>query len=425
MIKKKQKAIIFIGFRHKKENIITAKKDGYKTILLTRKTFPGAEGLFDEIIENNILETSIINKIIPYLRGKYSIKGILSNYEHYVVVRSYLAEHFGLPSTSVYGACCSRNKAMQRHAFKFMNENINHRIVKTEKQAEKAFYTLKEDVFLKSIAGIKSRLIFHIKSKNELKKAFKKLLSKTSKLDEDLYNDFNYCNFNFEYPDPRTTFLIEKAEYGDQLTISSFAGSYKIWHTPSACDVYQASRIGRNDSFLAFRITPSKFSEELINRAKRVTETAAQILGLKFCPIFCELIINKRGEIKIVEIASRMGGYRPLMYKNAYGIDLNKLTVETVIGEKIEIIDNLKEYVSMCEIFPQKKGKFKKIQGMKILNKDSDISDMEIMAKTNDKVGLAKNNHPPCLRFLIHGKTYNEVYEKSVRYQKILKVELR
>ena len=130
---KKPKALIFIGFRHKKGSIITAKEEGYKTILLTRYVPKDAKALFDLIIEDNILDPNVITKkIIPKIKENYKIKGIISNYEHYVVSRSYIAEFFNVPSTTVYGACCSRNKAMQRHALKFMEENIKYKIIKTE-----------------------------------------------------------------------------------------------------------------------------------------------------------------------------------------------------------------------------------------------------------------------------------------------------
>lgn len=245
-MKTKAKAILFIGFRHKKEAVLTAKAEGYTVILLTRKADPITHELFDQVIEDNILSTEVMDRIIPDLKNVYRIKGIISNYEHYVVPRSYLAERFSLPSCSVYSACCTRSKAMQRNALKFMSENIDFRIVKTERQALNAFKSLGKNIFLKSIAGIKSRYIFHVESEKELTDSYKKITSQSKELDEDLYNDFNYCDFNFHYPDPKSTFLVEKAEKGRQVTISSLAANLTIWHAPSACDIYTAEHIDRN-----------------------------------------------------------------------------------------------------------------------------------------------------------------------------------
>lgn len=423
MKQKKQKAIIFIGFRHKTESIVTAKEEGFKTILLTRKILPKAKELFDVVIEDNILDSEVVDEIVPQLKKKYRIKGIISNYEHYVVVRSYLAERFNMPSTSVYGAACSRNKAMQRHAFKFMKENVPHRIVKTEKQAASAFKKLGGDIFLKSVAGIKSRLVFHIDSENELKKAFEKIRETTEeKLDEDLYNDYEYFNFDFDYPDPKTTLVAEQAIKGTQITISSLASNYTIWHAPSACDIYPASHIGRKDSFLAFRILPSKLAPEVIKKAKKTTSTASRILGLRYCPIFAEFMITPENEVKIVEIASRMGGYRPLMYQHAYKFNLNKLLVNSVIGNKIRTNKDPKKYVSMIEIFASEEGTFQEIENIETVKKDETVHNFEIMAEKGDKVGLAKYGYAPCMRFLITGKSYDEVYDRSMQFQKDLKV---
>ena len=422
----KEKALIFIGFRHKTESIKTAREEGFKTILLTRKILAKAEGLFDEIFEDNILDLKVMDEIIPQLKKKYRIKGIISNYEHYVVIRSYLAERFNIPSTSLYGAACSRNKAMQRHAFKFMKENIDHETVRNEKEGLKALKKLGGDIFLKNIAGIKSRLIFHIESEQELKEAFKTINQTIAeKFDEDLYNDYEYCNFDFNYPNPSNTLLAEKAEYGTQITISSLASNYTIWHAPSACDIYTAHHLGRKDSFLAFRILPSKVEPEMIIKAKKATKTAAKILGLRYCPIFTELIVKKNGDIKIIEIASRMGGYRPLMYKNAYNFNLNKLLVQSVIGNKVRTNKKAQNYVSFLEIFPEKEGRFEKIENLEKLEKDDKASEIEIMAEKDAMIGLAKYGNPPCLRFLIKGNSYNEVYEKSMEYQKLLKVHVK
>jgi hypothetical protein len=422
----KEKALIFIGFRHKKGSILTAKKEGYKTILLTRKLIKEAKPLFDLIIEDNILDPEVITKkIIPKIKERYSIKGIISNYEHYVVARSYLADFFQRPCTTVYGACCTRNKAMQRHALKFMKENIEYRIIKTESQAKKALKALGGNAYLKAIAGIKSRFIFNTKSEKEISKAFKKIKSKSKELDEDLYDDYKYCNFPFEYPNPKESFLVEKNEEGQQITISSLASNNQIWHAPSACDIYTASHINRKDTFLAFRILPSKFPKEIIKRAKTTTETATKILGIQYCSIFCEMIVNKKNEIKLIEIASRMGGYRPQMYETAYEIDINKLLVKSIIGKKITTRKKKKQYVSMVEIFAKKEGKLIKIDSPQDFKKDKNIKELEVLVKKGEKTGFAKNNFTPVLRFMIIGKTYNEVYEKSLKYHKTIKITVK
>ncbi|QQR83084.1 hypothetical protein IPJ72_04700 [Candidatus Peregrinibacteria bacterium] len=197
-------------------------------ILLTKNARSEAEGLFDEIIEGDLLNSAFVQSIIPHLKKTYSTKGIISNYEHYVVVRSYLAERFGIPSSTVYSAACTRNKAMQRNALKYMKENIDHRVVKTEAQALSAFNALGGDVFIKSIAGIKSSHVFHVQSETAMRDAFTILKRDSGKIDEDLYNDYRYCDFNFDYPDPKHHFLVEKAIEGEQIGVTTLVEVYRL-----------------------------------------------------------------------------------------------------------------------------------------------------------------------------------------------------
>lgn len=418
----KPKAIIFIGFRHKIDSILAAQEAGYLTILLTRKQCPHSEKHFHEIFEENILDPKIIDKLIPKLKKKYKIKGVISNYEHYVVHRSFFAVRFGIPSCSVYSACCTRNKAMQRSALHFMKENIDYQLVKNLNQATEAFNNLGKDVYLKSIAGIKSRLVFPIKSQEEMAKAFEMIQNSFDNLDQDLYDDYRCCDFNFKYPDPKEYFLVEKSEQGQEITVSSLIGNHKIWHAPSICDVYPASVLGKDDTYLAFRILPSKHPQEIVTKAHKATEDASRILGLKNCSVFGQFILRKDGTLKILEIASRMGGYRSKMYQKAYDLDLNALLINAVIGKKIKANQKSKKYVSLLEIFPEKEGTLKSIQNLEKLKNNPDVDNIIQKYQEGDQVGLAKNGFRNILSFNIVADTYQEAYQKSLDYHKLLKV---
>ena len=77
------------------------------------------------------------------------------------------------------------------------------------------------------------------------------------------------------------------------------------------------------------------------------------------------------------------------------------------------------------EIFPEKKGRLDKITNFDILKSDPAISHIKESFKEGDLVGLAKKGFQPVLVFLVSGKTYEEVYQKSLDYQKKLQVKLK
>ncbi len=425
MIKTQQKppAIVFIGFRHKLETIRTAREEGYKTLLLTRNKTPEMQQNFDEVFEENILDMEALKKLVPEIKSSYRVKGVMSNYEHYVVHRSFFAEHFGLPSTSIYSACCTRNKVMQRHALKFIKQNIESVTVTNPAQAIAALKDLGGKVYLKAIAGVKSQLVFSVESEASMKTAFSMLKKALSKLDEDLYDDYELCDFQFLYPNPREVFLVEKAEVGRQITVASLVGNHHIWHAPSICDVYTARDIGRKDSFLAFRILPSHQDKGLQEKAKRVTENAARILGLKNCSIHAEYILREDGELKLIELASRMGGYRPRMYRVSYDLNLNQMLLKSSIGKTLKTRKAAKTFVSMMEIFPTSTGTMKEIIGYESLKNDPQVHHILQKYKIGDKVGLAKEGYANVLSFHITAKSYEEVKNKSLHYQSLIQIK--
>ncbi|HEY5713817.1 MAG TPA: ATP-grasp domain-containing protein [Candidatus Gracilibacteria bacterium] len=406
------KTIIFTGFEHKQEHIKTAKDKGFFTVLLTLKERGKEAEIFDEVIEVDFYKKAEVDKLIPLLKQKFNTKAIISNYEKFVVPRSYIAEKLGVVSTSVYGACCSRNKILQRYALSVMPENIPWKKYQTTSGLKKAFKTLGPKVFLKFISGVKSRCIYYVENEEALVAAWEEFSQALDNLDLDFQEDYKYLDFRFDYPDPRKHFLIEKAIQGEQVTVASFVGSHQVSHMPSVCDVYPAHMVGRDDSFLAFRILPSKHSDFLVQEAQKVTETATQILGLRYCGIHSELIITPEKEIKIIEIASRIGGYRERMYRQAYGISLSQQLMNAAIGKAITPNRKPQKYVSVIELFPVNKGTFASVSDPHKHLESAD--EFKIKATKGQPIGPAREGFSPVAWVMITGKTYEDVYQKSL-----------
>lgn len=191
---------------------------------------------------------------------------------------------------------------------------------------------------------------------------------------------------------------------------------------PSICDNYPASKIGIDDSFIAFRILPSKVSSVVQKRVKKTVETAIRILGMRFCAAHTELLITPKGDIKIIETASRLGGYRPLMYNEAYGLSLSRKLLDAALNKKVTRSNKpAKKIISLMEVFPTQDGRLASIEGLIKLESDPQVNHIKKL-EPGEKVGLARNGFPPALRFLISASTYKDVYQKSLYYQKELKI---
>lgn len=412
---KKQAAVVFVGFRHKTDSVLAAKEAGYKTVLLTHKASERAKALFDEIIMLDLKDADSILEVIPDLKARYRVRGVLTNYEHYVVLRSYIAEHLGVPTSSVYAASCTRNKALQRHALEFLPENIPARRVSSFEQAKQAFLDLGGDCFVKSISGVKSKLIFHVTSEEELRVAVDAMMEGSKVPDEDLYDAYEFMKFHFQYPNPNEVFLVEKTVKGRLVSIDSIVGSRKIWHSPSLVDHVKASELGKKDSFLAYRILPSRLDKDLIKRAKKVVGGAIRILGLKNCAVHSELMIDENENIYLIELASRMGGYRQDMYMQAYDLDLSERLVKAVIGGEIKTRKKHKQVVAMLEFFAEQEGELKAIQGFDPNELPEGIELVLFKpAPEGYKLGPAKLGYSPAAKLMLSASRY-KVLEQFCR----------
>lgn len=420
MKQRKPKTIVFIGFMHKTETITAAREAGYKTVCITK--FPKlekAQSHFDEVIEKDVTNLEELQEVIPYIRERYLVKSVITNYERFVVPRSYFAEHFGIPSCSIYSACCTRNKAMQRHALSFMKENIPYRIVRNRTEALLAYGELGPKVFLKSISGVKSKLIFGVESEDELLRAYREMLDGCQNTNQELYDPLEYCEFQFQYPDPRTTFLVEKAIEGQQISIDSVIGDYRIWHAPSVVDIY--SHNGRGN---AIRVLGSALSKEIQIKAKKAVSTAIRVLGMQHCAAHTELFITPDGDIKIIEIASRTGGFRPRMYELAYGLSLPDQLIKAVLRKEVKARRALKQYVAVTDIYPDVVGKLDYVEGLEEVMNDPQATDI-VTNKPDNLIGPAKLGHESAMKFFVTGKTHKEVLEKCQYYQDTLKAHVK
>lgn len=408
--------LLLVEFQHKTSFIETAQKIGYQTILITEKKEKDLPPLFHKVYTVDFHDSLQIDHICEQIKKNYDLKAVITNYDEFVVQRSYLAEKLELPAPSLYSACCTRNKVMQRHCFNFLKENIPNRLVKSEKSAIRSFHSLGKDVYLKSISGIKSQFISHVKTEKELLEAYQNFQKADLSLTNRLYDDFSFFDLQFHYPDPKKTCLIEKNITGRQISVASFCGSYDITHAPSVCDIYTAGDIGQDDSYLAFRILPSQHDESLIQKAHNLSTMCSRVLGLRHTALHSEFFLTEQNELKIIEVNARIGGYRSFMYRESYDINIEELFLSKLTAHPYEINPKNKNYVSLVELFPRQEGVLKSSPVLEKILTSPEIIWKKQNLFLGQKIGPAKKGFRPILAFLIKGKTYEEVKEKSIAY---------
>ncbi len=416
--------VVFVGFQGKVSALRSAKACGLRVILLLGVEVTGFEDYVDEVYRVRFSDMNGLKKVLDEVRARENVDAVLTNYEVYTVYKAFVAQYLGLKDAKLLDACSARNKVLMREKWKGFEANIDYRVVRNVEEALEAFDVLGEDVFLKFISGVKSSFIYHVRSEDEMKQSFEELTLKAGAMNPAFLDFYDGLELDFEYPDPRKVFLVEKAEYGRQVTMASVIGEGEIYHAPGLCDVYTAQDIDRDDSFLAFRILPSQQSFEVERRARSVVEEAVRALGVKNCLLHSELILKEDGSLKLIEIAARVGGYRARMYQAAYGIDLYKALFDMVSGKKPNFVGDGMRHVSLMEIFPQAAGKFLGVDGVGKLDFDDDVLQWKILPSEGDKVGTARDGNKRVMDLVLSGESYDEVYRRSMQLQQDLVVKV-
>ena len=195
----------------------------------------------------------------------------------------------------------------------------------------------------------------------------------------------------------------------------------KIYFTP-IIDLITARDIGIDDFHHYARILPSDLNNNDIKKARSIAKKGIVALGLKSSVAHIELIRTEK-EWKIVEIGSRMGGYRNKMLKISYDIEYFKNYFLIRLNRKPTFKNKLIEYSVVLEFFPEKEGYLKSIEGIRKVKKLDSFSEMKISSKIGNFVGFAKSGYLNVLYVLLGNKNKETFYKDLKIVEDSIKIE--
>lgn len=414
---KKTKTILFVGYRNKKRLIQSTKKQGYKLMLLidAKNYFQEYENVFDKVLVlENIFDWQAVEKIL----SKEKFDGVTTRYEDYTALVGAIADFFDLPSSGYANALKSRNKYLMRKAFaENCVPSADFALVQKIEDGRDLIAKHGFPLILKQIAGIHSCYVFKIKSEQELQEKIdflhKALAQENNLLSENL---INYPQ-DLDVPDPKKYFLLEELMNGEELTIDALILNQKIYFTP-ICKYVMSEEIGFEDHHLPIRIMPYQLSPEDEKIVYDVVKKALKSLKLNYCATHTEVFFDvKTKECRLIEVASRAGGFRAEMFEASQGGDLDLAISQLVLGEKLNLKQTCAKVASVVEVFSPDTGILKKID-YTFLFQDKTVSDFTLNRKIGDKVGLAQNGGKFILKFMLTGENYEQVLVKSKKYLK-------
>lgn len=271
------KKIVIIGANDFQKPLIQkAKEMGYEThVFAWREGATGAEDA-DFFYEISITEKDQILDICRKIQPD-AVATIGSDLANITV--QYLAEKLGLPGNSRECIQNSTNKASMRLAFQ--EAGIPVPFFKTVEEGEK-FSPQSYPVIVKPTDRSGSRAITKVYKEEDLAGAV-----------------FSAAAQSFE-----KKAIIEEYIEGTEYSVETI--SYEGRHTCLA--VTKKYTTGSPHYIEVAHIQPAPLTEEMENRIKEIVFKALDALGVVCGAAHSELRISKKGEIRIIEIGSRMGG---------------------------------------------------------------------------------------------------------------------
>lgn len=413
------KCIVFVGYNYSTENILPAERMGYKTVLIGPQK---DDAPFDEMFKTDLKNPKTILANLKKIKRKYEICGVITRMEKFTPQQAFISRFFKIPATEEETAVGSRHKYALREILKDSEFNIRSELVETEEEAVRAAKKLKYPVIIKNTVGAKSLFIKKVENEKELRKNFREIKEGIKKQSAEYTVNFRKFFPKIKYRDPKKHLLIEKFISGKQITVVSFPGDKKIWHIPILCRVVTAKESGIQDTHLLARTIPYKAGKVLTKKIFQASEDTIKRLKTKRCGTHIELLVTEKNEVKILEITTRLGGFRPEMFKEAYGMNLFRILTEVAVGKTPKIKLKQKCAVTAVEKFHSKSGTIKSITGIKKIQARKDIFGFKQAQFIGDETGPASKGHRAICSFMVKGKTSKTSYEKALKYLKEIRI---
>jgi len=171
--------------------------------------------------------------------------------------------------------------------------------------------------------------------------------------------------------------LLESFMDGVEFTVESFSvrGKHHILAVTEKLKVE-----GTRDTVARELATPKR-SQSVIDRIIQVVISAYRALGYEDGPGHAEAILMRDGEIGLVEVAGRGGGFLVFdrLVPSVSGIDIARLTVMQAVGMQLEPIFP-KQNAVVLRFVPSRAGKLKSINGIELAN---ELEGVEVGAIAN------------------------------------------
>lgn len=304
-----------------------------------------------EVVETDYSEESIKKALAPY---KSSLKAVICRGDKYIQFLCKLVPHLphGVPVSSEDSLKAATNKRLMRQSFAHKYPEITPSFLKIKDAAADTLDAIEQKVgyplVIKPASLASSLMIQRCDNRQDLSSALTDTFAKLTQIykDEDRH----------ELPEV----IVESYLEGELYSIDSYVRQPgTITHCPPVRYI-SANQMGIDDFFLYKRWVPTDLSGQDIEAMQTSVSKAIDALGLQFSSTHTEVIKTKDGW-KIIELGPRLGRFRNIMYREAYGIDHGYNDVLVHLDKAPDIQLSRHSNCAAYSIYPYEEGILKEV----------------------------------------------------------------
>jgi len=420
-LKNEKNIILFIG------NVSSATQESVKQLekitgqkfrvfLLTslkRKVPEKVKKYLDQIIRCQIDKIELIERaLVPY---HDQIAITICKYEAPMPLYSRIVELFPyLKNPTSHSILVANDKLEMRKAFKRYAPQITPKFIRVKKITDVIIKKIIENVgfpcVIKPTNLSKSKLVITSYDKEELLKNLEDAFRKIKSL------------YKKDFAETEPKIIVEQLMEGQMYSIDGYVNSYgKMFYTP-IIEIKTGKDAGYDDLFMYTQITPSVLAKEEEEKAQNVVLKATHAVGLRSCTVHCELMKTPKGW-KVIELASRTGGFREELLYYSFGIRHNLNDFLIHLGKKPILKKTRDMQTVFMKFWPHKSGKIVAINGLKKAQSLKSLAKLRQEKKVGDYAGLSKHGHTFVVGFTLCTKTRSELLADIRKLEKLIKIE--
>lgn len=215
--------------------------------------------------------------------------------------------------------------------------------------------------------------------------------------------------------------IIEEYKAGREISIDAWSDSQGV----KILAVTETIKMEENDN--RFTIYQSKYpfsrSDELELTIRNTVEKICKVFQLNNCPLLVQAIVQG-DNLSVIEFSARMGGGSKYKFiEHMSGINIMKVYVNRILGEKTQIVQpqSSKKVMELDYVYAYN-GKVHSLVGFDELKKNGEIQELFLYKSLNSNIDKRITSSDRILGFLIENETYDQV--KKTREEIIAHVDI-